>query len=246
MEDTLCRRGMHIEVLNTPMKKTKFSLCIADIDASIQIGSRSDPTGRTWAGPLPISCVAMLIDLPVYLSFLTYCKAFNRESDRDDRFSVRWVVVSLSLCAAAMLCKEQGITVLGVNAAFDVLLICNVDVYELSQRLLLRRNTLHSASDWRTAWPLLLWCVLIGLISQALRSQDSQRRRVGFVVAERVLYLSSAGYCLLLAYSVGHCCCRWAKYRVGAPRGRKHTPPSDHGMSTGGFKTARDIVGTVS
>uniref|UniRef100_A0A8C3A6R3 dolichyl-phosphate-mannose--protein mannosyltransferase n=1 Tax=Cyclopterus lumpus TaxID=8103 RepID=A0A8C3A6R3_CYCLU len=241
-------------------------------------------------------------------------------SDRDDRFSVRWVVVSLSLCAAAMLCKEQGITVLGVNAAFDVLLICNVNVYELSQRLLLRKNPLDilrtglptrlalmglgglsmlyarwrimgtgppaftevdnpasfaeniflrivnynyyyslnawlllcpwwlcfdwsmgcvplikSATDWRMAWLLLLWCVLIGLISQALCSQDSQRRRtltlglvllvvpflpacniffrVGFVVAERVLYLSSAGYCLLLAYSMGHCCCRWSKYR---------------------------------
>lgn len=38
--------------------------------------------------------------------------------------------------------------------------------------------------------------------------------RVGFVIAERVLYLSSAGYCLLLAYSLGHCCCRWSKYRV--------------------------------
>lgn len=30
----------------------------------------------------------------------------------------------------------------GVNAAFDVLLICNVNVYELSQRLLLRKNPL--------------------------------------------------------------------------------------------------------
>lgn len=30
----------------------------------------------------------------------------------------------------------------GVNAAFDVLLICNVNVYELSQRLLLRKNLL--------------------------------------------------------------------------------------------------------
>lgn len=39
--------------------------------------------------------------------------------------------------------------------------------------------------------------------------------RVGFVIAERVLYLSSAGYCLLLAYALGHCCCRWSKYRVG-------------------------------
>lgn len=31
----------------------------------------------------------------------------------------------------------------GVNAAFDVLLICNVNVYELSQRLLLRKNPLN-------------------------------------------------------------------------------------------------------
>lgn len=30
----------------------------------------------------------------------------------------------------------------GVNAAFDVLLICNVNVYELSQRLLRRKNPL--------------------------------------------------------------------------------------------------------
>uniref|UniRef100_A0A8C9X556 dolichyl-phosphate-mannose--protein mannosyltransferase n=1 Tax=Sander lucioperca TaxID=283035 RepID=A0A8C9X556_SANLU len=261
----------------------------------------------------------LLCALFFQLSFLTYCKAFNR----DDRFSVQWVVVSLLLCAAAMLCKEQGITVLGVNAAFDVLLICNVNVYELSQRLLLRKIPLDvseilrmglltrlalmglggllmlyarwrimgtgppaftevdnpasfaeniflrmvnynyyyslnawlllcpwwlcfdwsmgcvplikSATDWRMVWLLLLWCILIGLISQALCSQDSQRRRtltlglvllvvpflpacniffrVGFVIAERVLYLSSAGYCLLLAYSVGHCCCRWSKYR---------------------------------
>uniref|UniRef100_A0A671U5K7 dolichyl-phosphate-mannose--protein mannosyltransferase n=1 Tax=Sparus aurata TaxID=8175 RepID=A0A671U5K7_SPAAU len=244
----------------------------------------------------------LLCALFFQLSFLTYCKAFNR-----GRFSVHWVVVSLLLCAAAMLCKEQGITVLGVNAAFDVLLICNVNVYELSQRLLLRKNPLDilrpglltrlalmglgglsmlyarwrimgtgppaftdvdnpasfeeniflrivnynyyyslnawlllcpwwlcfdwsmgcvplikSATDWRMVWLLLLWCIMIGLISQALCSQDSQRRRtltlglvllvvpflpacniffrVGFVIAERVLYLSSAGYCLLLGF----------------------------------------------
>uniref|UniRef100_A0A669CV90 Transmembrane O-mannosyltransferase targeting cadherins 4 n=1 Tax=Oreochromis niloticus TaxID=8128 RepID=A0A669CV90_ORENI len=83
----------------------------------------------------------LLCALFFQLSFLTYCKAFNKGSDRDDRFSLQWVVVSLLLCAAAMLCKEQGITVLGVNAAFDVLLICNVNVYELSQRLLLRKKS---------------------------------------------------------------------------------------------------------
>ncbi|KAM8858350.1 protein O-mannosyl-transferase TMTC4 isoform 1-T1 [Synchiropus picturatus] len=265
----------------------------------------------------------LLCALFFQLSFLTYCKAFHRGRDKDGSFSVQWVVVSLCLCAAAMLCKEQGITVLGVNAAFDVLVICNVNVYELSQRLLLRKKPLHvgelwqmglltrlalmcfggvlmlyarwrimgtgppeftevdnpasfldnvflrivnynyyyslnawlllcpwwlcfdwsmgcvplirSATDWRMVWLLLLWCVLIGLISQALCSLDSQRRRtltlslvllvvpflpacniffrVGFVIAERVLYLSSAGYCLLLAYCLGHCCHRWRRYK---------------------------------
>lgn len=265
----------------------------------------------------------LLCALFFQLSFLTYCKAFNKGNDKDDLFSVQWVVVSLVLCAAAMLCKEQGITVLGVNAAFDVLLICNVNVYEFGHRLLFRKNPpdlrefvrlgllkrlalmslggllmlygrwrimgtgppaftevdnpasfeenifirivnynyyyslnawlllcpwwlcfdwsmgcvplIKSATDWRVVWLLLLWCVLIGLTSQALCSPDSQRRRtltlglvllvvpflpacniffrVGFVVAERVLYLSSAGYCLLLAYSLGHCCQRWIKYK---------------------------------
>lgn len=265
----------------------------------------------------------LLCALFFQLSFLTYCRAFNKGSNRDDRFSVQWVVASLLLCAAAMLCKEQGITVLGVNAAFDVLLICDVNVYELIQRLFLRKKTfsisdlfqsglptrlalmllgglamlysrwkimgtgppaftevdnpasfaeniflrvvnynyyyclnawllvcpwwlcfdwsmgcvplIKSAADWRMIWLLLLWGTLLGLINQAFCSPDIQRRRtltlalvllvvpflpasniffrVGFVIAERVLYLSSAGYCLLLASCVGWCCSRWTKYR---------------------------------
>lgn len=103
----------------------------------------------------------LLCALFFQLSFFTYCKAFDRGSDRDDRFSVQWVVVSLLLCAAAMLCKEQGITVLGVNAAFDVLLICNVNVYELSQRLLLRKNPLDVGKILRTG--LLPRLTLLGL-----------------------------------------------------------------------------------
>ncbi|KAM4558470.1 protein O-mannosyl-transferase TMTC4 isoform 2-T3 [Odontesthes bonariensis] len=180
----------------------------------------------------------LLCALFFQLSFLTYCRAFNKGSDRDYRFSVQWVVVSLLLCAAALLCKEQGITVLIMNYNY---------YYSLNAWLLLCPwwlcfdwsmgcvPLIKSATDWRMVWLLLLWCVLIGLISQALCSQDSQRRRtltlglvllvvpflpacniffrVGFVIAERVLYLSSAGYCLLLAYSLGHCCCRWSKHR---------------------------------
>uniref|UniRef100_A0A8C7SW94 dolichyl-phosphate-mannose--protein mannosyltransferase n=1 Tax=Oncorhynchus mykiss TaxID=8022 RepID=A0A8C7SW94_ONCMY len=233
----------------------------------------------------------LLCALFFQLSFLTYCKAFRGGSE--EKFSIHWIAVSLLLCAAAMLCKEQGITVLvGASIKCDLvservrtgllirlallamggasllyarwrimgtgppaftevdnpasfadnvfLRVINYNYYySLNAWVLLCPwwlcfdwsmgcvPLIKSAFDWRTAWLLLLWCFLIGLISQALCSQDSQRRRtltlglvllvvpflpacniffrVGFVIAERVLYLSSAGYCLLLAYGSLHC-----------------------------------------
>ncbi|XP_016333087.1 transmembrane and TPR repeat-containing protein 4-like [Sinocyclocheilus anshuiensis] len=262
----------------------------------------------------------LLCALFFQLSFLVYCKAFQ---GGDKKFSVLWIFSSILLCAVAMLCKEQGITVLGVNAAFDILMVCNLNIYELAHRLLSRRKSadigglvssgllmrlallflggsfllyarwrimgtgppsftevdnpasfaenvilrivnynyyyslnawlllcpwwlcfdwsmgcvplIKSATDWRIVWPLLLWCCLMGLVYQALCSQDSNKRRtltfglvllvipflpasnlffrVGFVIAERVLYLSSAGYCLILAYTVGYCSCNWKKHK---------------------------------
>uniref|UniRef100_A0A9J8CIC3 dolichyl-phosphate-mannose--protein mannosyltransferase n=2 Tax=Cyprinus carpio TaxID=7962 RepID=A0A9J8CIC3_CYPCA len=251
----------------------------------------------------------LLCALFFQLSFLVYCKAFQ---GGDKKFSVLWIFGSILLCAVAMLCKEQGITVLGVNAAYDILMVCNLNIYELAHQLsgLLMRLALlflggsfllyarwrimgtgppsftevdnpasfaenvilrivnynyyyslnawlllcpwwlcfdwsmgcvpliKSATDWRIFWPLLLWCCLMGLVYQALCSQDSNKRRtltfglvllvipflpasnlffrVGFVIAERVLYLSSAGYCLILAYAVGFCSCHWKKHKVSA------------------------------
>ncbi|XP_077014721.1 protein O-mannosyl-transferase TMTC4 isoform X2 [Tamandua tetradactyla] len=84
---------------------------------------------------------------------------------------------------------------------------------------------IKSVSDWRIIALAALWFCLIGLICQALCSEDSHKRRiltlglgflvipflpacnlffrVGFVVAERVLYLPSAGYCVLLTFGFG-------------------------------------------
>uniref|UniRef100_A0A674A6S7 dolichyl-phosphate-mannose--protein mannosyltransferase n=1 Tax=Salmo trutta TaxID=8032 RepID=A0A674A6S7_SALTR len=219
----------------------------------------------------------LLCALFFQLSFLTYCR------ENEEKFSIHWIAVSLLLCAAAMLCKEQGITVLvGVSERVKTGLLIRLALLAMGGASLLYARwrimgtgppaftevdnpasfaenvflrvinynyyyslnawvllcpwwlcfdwsmgcvpLIKSAFDWRTAWLLLLWCFLIGLISQALCSQDSQRRRtltlglvllvvpflpacniffrVGFVIAERVLYLSSAGYCLLLAYGL--------------------------------------------
>ncbi|XP_018584638.1 protein O-mannosyl-transferase TMTC4 [Scleropages formosus] len=266
----------------------------------------------------------LLCALFFQLSFLTYCKAFRKGKHKEDTFSVIWIVASLVLCAVAMLCKEQGITVLGVNAAFDVIIICNIKIYELSQRILFKgklieanelfrrglptravlltcggtlllymrwkimgtgppaftevdnpasfaENTfiravnynyyyslnawlllcpwwlcfdwsmgcvplIESLLDWRIIWVLLLWICLALLMGQALCSQDSNKRRnltfglvllvvpflpasnlffrVGFVIAERVLYLSTAGYCLILTYALSRFCFLWRNYKM--------------------------------
>uniref|UniRef100_A0A8C1ZM94 dolichyl-phosphate-mannose--protein mannosyltransferase n=1 Tax=Cyprinus carpio TaxID=7962 RepID=A0A8C1ZM94_CYPCA len=199
----------------------------------------------------------LLCALFFQLSFLVYCKAFQ---GGDKKFSVLWIFSSILLCAVAMLCKEQGITVLvsenmypfervagqiklyaischsfGPNdlwidfyfllvllflggsfllyarwrimgtgppsftevdnpASFAenvILRIVNYNYYySLNAWLLLCPwwlcfdwsmgcvPLIKSATDWRIVWPLLLWCCLMGLVYQALCSQDSNKRRL--------------------------------------------------------------------
>ncbi|NWY41423.1 TMTC4 protein, partial [Sylvia atricapilla] len=266
--------------------------------------------------PVHTECVAgivgradLLCALFFLLSFLGYCKAF-RENKEGHTFSVFWVLVSVVLGAIAMLCKEQGITILGLNAVFDALVINKINLLEFIRKLLYKDKALENAgllrkgllfritllmcggagilyirwrimgtgppaftevdnpasfadslfvrainynyyyslnawlllcpwwlcfdwsmgcipliksvSDWRIIALAALWFCLIGLICQALCSEDSHKRRiltlglgfliipflpasnlffrVGFVVAERVIYLPSIGYCILFTY----------------------------------------------
>ncbi|CAJ0968531.1 unnamed protein product [Ranitomeya imitator] len=269
--------------------------------------------------PVHTECVAgivgradLLCALFVVLSFLGYSKAQIR-INKEDHTSVFWVLCSIALAAIAMLCKEQGITVLGLNAVFDVFVICKLNMLECIQKVRHRDKTpenfllvkkgllsrisllaaggicmlylrwsimgtgppaftnvdnpasfaetllirvinynyyyslngwlllcpwwlcfdwsmgciplIKSLSDSRIMAPAALWFCLFGLMYQALFSSNGQTRRiltmglgfliipflpasnlffrVGFVVAERVLYLPSVGYCILLSY--GYC-----------------------------------------
>ncbi|XP_017359067.1 protein O-mannosyl-transferase TMTC4 isoform X1 [Cebus imitator] len=268
--------------------------------------------------PVHTECVAgvvgradLLCALFFLLSFLGYCKAFRESTKEGTHSSTFWVLLSIFLGAVAMLCKEQGITVLGLNAVFDILVIGKFNVLEIVQKVLHKDKSLEnlgmlrnggllfrmtlltsggagmlyvrwrimgtgppaftevdnpasfadsvlvrainynyyyslnawlllcpwwlcfdwsmgciplikSVSDWRVIALAALWFCLIGLICQALCSEDGHKRRiltlglgflvipflpasnlffrVGFVVAERVLYLPSVGYCVLLTF----------------------------------------------
>ncbi|XP_063281375.1 protein O-mannosyl-transferase TMTC4 isoform X1 [Pelobates fuscus] len=271
--------------------------------------------------PVHTECVSgivgradLLCALFVVLSFLGYYKAVS--GFYVGHSSVFWVLLSVFLSAVAMLCKEQGITVLGLNAVFDIFVICKLNMLEYIQKVLRRDRTsetvlllnnglflrisilasggismlyirwhimgtgppaftevdnpasfassllvrvinynyyysmngwlllcpwwlcfdwsmgciplIKSFSDWRIIALVALWCSLLGLIYQALCSSDGHKRRiltlglgfliipflpasnmffrVGFAIAERVLYLPSIGYCLLLTYGCSKIC----------------------------------------
>ncbi|KAM6448586.1 protein O-mannosyl-transferase TMTC4 isoform 1-T1 [Liasis olivaceus] len=276
--------------------------------------------------PVHTECIAgivgradLLCALFFLLSFLGYCKAF-KENKEGSQFSTTWVLLSVLLGTMAMLCKEQGVTILGLNALFDAVVINRLNILEVILKILhkdksveslvvfrkglLFRMTLllsggatilyarwqimgtgppaftevdnpasfaaspfvravnynyyyslnawlllcpwwlcfdwsmgcvpliKSVGDWRIIALVLLWLCLIVLACQALGSKDSQKRRiltlglgfliipflpasnlffrVGFVIAERVTYLPSIGYCILITY--GFCLlCKQAK-----------------------------------
>ncbi|KAH3722053.1 protein O-mannosyl-transferase TMTC4-like [Dreissena polymorpha] len=73
-------------------------------------------------------------------SFLLYVKSCSIETQRYDsrysifrpeQFSLGYLLSSMLLCMLAVLCKEQGITVIGICSAYDIVVICGVDLLEL-------------------------------------------------------------------------------------------------------------------
>ncbi|CAH1245593.1 TMTC4, partial [Branchiostoma lanceolatum] len=260
-----------------------------------------------------------------FSAFLCYVRSCH-EGAQDpqccpESFSVRWLAASVVLCAASVLCKEQGITAIGVCSAYDILILCQIDPKVFLSKLLaadkslqlLRKQglpvwvrslllrqlflgatgaaimtarwwvmgstppafqpvdnpaafskdlatrvlthnyvyainawllffpwwlcfdwsmgcvpLLHSVGDPRVLAPVALWLGLLGLLTYCVvGSADNTKRvitlglavlivpflpacnlffTVGFVVAERVLYLPSAGFVLLVVAGINVLC----------------------------------------
>ena len=217
-------------------------------------------------------------------------------------------------CTIAMLCKEQGITVLGINAAYDLIVFARFDarkldvaklstwkpmlerylwmalvgsillygrvaimgssapafqhvdnpasydpswltrvlsynyIYSIHALLLILPHwlcfdwsmgcipLLRNICDTRNLASVALWALLLGAVYRALFSSSCRRRRlltlglaltcvpflpatnlffrVGFVVAERVLFIPVAGYCVLFVYGLEQLHCMWPYTKV--------------------------------
>lgn len=88
----------------------------------------------------------LLCALLFILSFLCYVRSCCQDTvsrthatlHRPETFSLAWFCLSVVFCGLSVLCKEQGITVIGICSAYDIIVICQVDVLRL---LRLKKST---------------------------------------------------------------------------------------------------------
>ncbi|XP_063967470.1 protein O-mannosyl-transferase TMTC4-like [Lytechinus pictus] len=71
----------------------------------------------------------LLCALFFFMSFLAYSNVCKNDSclNSSHLYSVFCLVLSMILCALAMLCKEQGITVIGICSVYDIIINCDID-----------------------------------------------------------------------------------------------------------------------
>lgn len=88
----------------------------------------------------------LLCALLFILSFLCYVRSCCQDTvsrthatlHRPETFSLAWFCLSVVFCGLSVLCKEQGITVIGICSAYDIIVICQIDILRL---LRLKKST---------------------------------------------------------------------------------------------------------
>ncbi|KAE8745748.1 hypothetical protein FOCC_FOCC007544 [Frankliniella occidentalis] len=65
-----------------------------------------------------------------FLSFLSYSKA-TKEGTLSIKLSIKYLICSIFFCFLALFSKEQGITILGICLAYDVITFHKINVYNL-------------------------------------------------------------------------------------------------------------------
>lgn len=96
----------------------------------------------------------LLCALLFILSFLCYVRSCCQDTvsrthatlHRPETFSMAWFCLSVVFCGLSVLCKEQGITVIGICSAYDIIVICQVDVLRLLRLKKLTENQNQEAS----------------------------------------------------------------------------------------------------
>ncbi|EDO43484.1 predicted protein [Nematostella vectensis] len=89
----------------------------------------------------------LLCALFFFLSFLCYVKCCSASADEPIQSSLNYLLLSVVLCAVAMLCKEQGITALGICCAYDLIIVCKVDIVRVLQNAFRKKKPLPTEQE---------------------------------------------------------------------------------------------------
>eukprot|EP00854_Cymbomonas_tetramitiformis_P012057 gene12057-14245_t len=179
-----------------------------------------------------VASVVGRAELLCALFYLSALGAYKRSITSSSRSRFAWLFGTMLLSAAAMLAKEAGITALALAAAYDLLLhqrvLCKLPWQPRSPAAL--PDSVDSSVGIRMASLLaaaatLLLCRLhlMGSLPTIFKWEDNPASfapdastrgltyaylashmliRVGFVLAERVLYLPSMGFCAMVALGI--------------------------------------------
>ncbi|KAG1660752.1 Transmembrane and TPR repeat-containing protein 4 [Nymphon striatum] len=172
----------------------------------------------------------LLCALCFVFSFLLYVKSCASSGV----VAVLTFIFSIMFSLMSLLCKEQGITVLGVCFVFDVFVFNEINVVRLilpSARptitlfnedifpktmnkvgtLLLNDCSIIFSYNFNNLHAARILIMSAALMIVPFLPASNVFFRVGFVIAERVLYIPSLGYCLLVILGFHQICQQFTK-----------------------------------
>ncbi|XP_075796829.1 protein O-mannosyl-transferase TMTC1 isoform X6 [Pelodiscus sinensis] len=163
--------------------------------------------------------LACLLFLLAFLSYTRSVDQFYVGEHFPPTASPFFLLLSLFLGTCAMLVKETGVTVFGVCLIYDLLFLSynRLRLYLTASN---NKNFLYTARPFLKRAALVISYklehreVLVGLLFLVFPFIPASNLffRVGFVVAERILYMPSMGYCILFVHGLKKLCAwlnRW-------------------------------------
>lgn len=115
----------------------------------------------------------LLCALLVGMSLLCYVQACL-SGEEDDAgiptdFSLPWLLLSTLLIALAMLCKEQGITAIGISSAYDIIVVCQINLFPFHKKKIIQANQNAKNSWWKSLILRQLILLICGLLLLGIR-----------------------------------------------------------------------------
>lgn len=147
----------------------------------------------------------LLCALLVGMSLLCYVQACISGEDEDTEiptdFSLPWLLLSTILIALAMLCKEQGITAIGISSAYDIIVVCRIDLFPFRRKKYIQETQNVKNSWWKSLILRQFILLVCGLLLLGIRWRVMGSTTPTFQHADNPHSFISSAFLRLVNYS---------------------------------------------